>query len=277
MTTRDAPVWRTFRALVKKLGPKWLVRETVEVPGRTPVETDNRTLYTTALVRDAFAERIRLGVLARFPIADSTPADALAEIGADRRVFRGPDEPEAAFCERARRWLDDWRLAGSPWSILEQVRAYCSPHAVRVRIYTNRGDCYTINRDGTRSRARDTAWDWDGDTTRWARWWLVIYPDAGAPFAAQAVYGTAEQWGAVGGTWGSTATEADVLAVRRIIRDRKPAGTRCDHVIVCHSDTHFDPADALTLPDGTWGSVYKLSGGSLVKARFDGAAYWPGA
>lgn len=272
--------WATFRRLVSFLGPKWLVRETIKTPldASPTAEVDDRALYAMALVKDAMAERIRLGVLARFPIAGSTPPDALAEIGADRRVFRGPDEPEAAFCARARRWLDDWRIAGSPWSVLEQVRAYCSPHEVRARIFTNRGDCYTIDRDGTRSRVRDTAWDWDGDTTRWARWWLVIYPTtAGDPWARQIAYDEGPNWGEVPGSWGSTATPEDVLAIQRIIRDRKPRGGRCDRVIVCFDDDHFDPTDALTLPDGTWGSTHKLSGGSYVHARFDDAAYWPGA
>lgn len=275
----DSAVWRTFRRIVQFVGPKWLVRETIETPldAAPSVEVDNRALYAMALVKDAAAERVRVGVLSRFPIAGQTAEDALLEIGRSRGIAKGPTEPESAYCGRLRRWLDDWRIAGSPWSVLEQVRAYCSPHAVRVRIFTNRGDCYTIERDGTRSRVRATAWDWDGDTSRWARWWLVIYPDAGQPWARAGDYGTAYDWGSAPFTYGSTATNADVLAIRRIIAQRKPRGSRCDFIIVCHDDAHFDPTDALTLPDGTWGAVSKLSGGSLVPARFSDAAYWPGA
>lgn len=278
MATTDGLIRRTFRRLVKYMGPAWLVRERVKAtPASEPIETERRAMYATALVRDALAARVIRGVSYRFPIADSTPEDAMLEIGRSRRVAKGPSEPLAAYAERLRRWLDDWRIAGSPWAVLEQVRAYCSPHLVRVRIYTNRGDCYTIDRDGTRSRVRDTGWDWDGDATRWSRWWLVIYPDAGLPWDRQIAWGAGPLWGAVPGTWGSTATQADVYAIRRIIRERKPAGARCSHVIVCFDDAHFDPTDAGTLPDGTWGKTSKLSGGSYVPARFADAAYWPGS
>jgi len=277
--TESAP-WRTFRRIVRAIGPKWLTREVISTPldSNTQVEVDNRALYAMAAVKDAAAERVRLGVLARFPIPGQTAQDSLLEIGRSRAVERGPNEPDAAYCERLRRWLDDWRIAGSPWSILEQVRAYCSPSPVRARIFTNRGDCYTIDRDGTRSRARDTAWDWDGDASRWARWWLVIYPTtAGEPWGRQIAYDDGPNWGAVPGTWGSTAQPEDVFALQRIIRARKPRGGRCAHIIVCFDDDHFDPSDPSTLPDGTWGSTHKLSGGSYVPARFDDAAYWPGA
>lgn len=274
----DSAVWRTFRRIVQFVGPKWLVREPLSTPVEgAPPEVDNRALYALALLKDAAAERVRVGVLARFPLAGATAEDALLEIGRSRGIVRGPNEPEAAYCERLRRWLDDWRIAGSPWSILEQVRAYCSPHAVRARIFTNRGDCYTIDRDGTRSRVRDTAWDWDGDASRWARWWLVIYPDAGQPWDRPGEYGTDHDWGAAPFTWGSTADATDPIALRRIIATRKPRGSRCDFIIVCFADAHFDPAEPSTLPDGTWGKVSKLDSGSLVPARFQDAAYWPGA
>jgi hypothetical protein len=275
----DGIIRRTFRRFVRFMGPRWMTRERIETPlaAAPSIEVEDRAMYAMAAIKDAAAERVRLGVRYRFPIAGETPLDALLEIGRMRRVEKGPSEPGAAYAERLRRWLDDWKLAGTPWSVMEQVRAYCSPHAVRVRIFTNRGDCYTIDRDGTRSIDKGTAWDWDGEATPWARWWIVLYPDAGLPFGRAGDYGTASDWGAASFTWGSTATAEDAIAIRRIIVERKPAGTRCEYVIICHDDAHFDPSDALTLPDGTWGSVYKLSSGSLVKARFDDAAYWPGA
>lgn len=149
MTTR-------WEGLIPLLGPRWLTRD--EVDG---VETVNRVLFALGLVLEARIERVKQGVRARFP--GLGPSDALVYSGRDAHLARGPDESDESFAGRCVRALDDWKVAGSAWSILEQIRGYLSPHAVRVRLYNEHGNCYTIAADGTREAiVRHSSWDWDG-------------------------------------------------------------------------------------------------------------------
>ncbi len=274
-----------FRALVRKLGPGWLVKETL--PDGT--EVDNRILYSIALVLDALAARIQLGILARFPgpagaksTTPGAPEDALSLIGRDRIIIRGPNEASDVYALRLIRAIDDHRVRGNAWALMEQIRGYCSPHEVRIRTVDQHGNWKTLERDGSRSEYRNSAWDWDGTALEdgRARFWVLIYPTTGTPQRPwQRSY-----WGAVSGdwgeakrTWGSTATTDDVASIRKIVRAWKPAGTSCKWIVIVWDDTAFDPEDtAPPLPDGTWRHWSKNSAGTQVATRDSSAMYWLG-
>ena len=110
-----------FRASRKKLVPAWLVEGEGELVG-----------YTVDVLKDAFVERLRKGLLARFPQNDPTgqttaPDDALAAMGRDRRIVRGFNETPQTYAVRLIRWLDDWKTAGNPFSLMQQLAGYCGP------------------------------------------------------------------------------------------------------------------------------------------------------
>lgn len=266
----------SIRKLIPALGPAWLTKD--QVQGE---ETDSRMLYPGALVSDALLERARLGTRARFP-GGGAPEDALAYIGRDRSIIRGPSESREAYEARLQRAIDDHRVRGNPWALMEQVRGYCSPHAIRCRTVDEHGNWRTIDRDGTRSTYRASAWDWDGSTlsAAWARFWLLIYPTTGTPkqpWDREGTWGDGATWGDDGETLGSTATPDDVQAIRSIVRTWKRAGSRCLWILVVFDDTAFDPADtAPPLPDGTWGDWSMNSGGVQVPTRSTDAIYWKG-
>ncbi len=226
--------------------------------------------YSLNVLLDWARERVRLGLLARFP--DYAPADALGAIGRDRKIIRGIDEPAASYAVRLKRWLDDHLVRGNPWALLEQLRAYCNA-PVMVRIVDRRGNWHSIAADGTRSRSMRTAnWLWDTApaSPRWARFWVIIYPTAaGEPWAAS----EAGAWPS-GGTIGTTATPEQVASVRQIVREWKPAGTRCEWIIVAFDPVSFDPA--APEPDGTWEWFGRDNAGSYEQARLDTARYWKG-
>ncbi len=258
-----------FRTAWRKLVPGWLARGEGEL-----------LLYSLGLMLDSFAERGRISVLARHP--DHAPADALASLGRDRQIVRGRGEVQAAFAARLVRWLDDHRLRGNPYALMQQVRAFCNS-PVRLRTVDTRGNWYTLERDGTKSVELAAGnWDWRGDpATKWSQFWLIIYPTTDAtplPWAQAPTWGEAGAVYSRERTWGTTATPAEVDTVRRIVREWKPAGTRCVRIIVAFDDASFDPTAAAGspgLPAGTWG---RWSNGEdpARTDRLSTARYWKG-
>lgn len=267
-----------LRTMIRKLGPGWLVKDQITLADGSTVEVDNRVLYAVLVLYDALIQRAKLGIKARFPGAGAT-ADSLRYIGRDRLILRGPAEARDIYEARLRGAVEKHRTRGNAWRLMEQIRAYCSPHEVRIRVWTDRGKVYTLDRDGTESVNRETDWNWDGlfgvDGV-WSRFWVIIYPTTGSPRQPwdQPLWG-AVNWGEF--TWGSTATLADVQAIRAIVETWKPEGTHCRNIIIAFGDADFDPEDAAPpLPDGTWGPVSENEGGEQVPTRNENAAYWPG-
>ncbi len=287
---------------IPDLGPTWLTRDRGIIVNGIPVEVPSRYLTTQATQIQAYYDRINDGVSARFLRAQS-PDDALAQQGQIMGILQGPDESRDSYIARLQSGIDDQRLSGGPWSMLRQIRGYCSPHPVRVRIINNHGNAYTIDRDGSETMFRHGAFDWDhakalalqtnamrtranGIVARaipWSRYWVVIYPTTDAvpqPWQRDGTWGDGSVWGDDGTTWGSTAKTTDVFAIRRIVRTWRMFGSRCVSIIVCWDDTAFDPSTSSPpLPDGTWklASKYDRSKpGQRIAARNPNAIYWAG-
>lgn len=270
-----------LRNLVHKAGPGWLTKETIEVGGEA-VEVDNRVLWTTFLINDALGARQQMGTQAKWP--NFAPADALAYIGRDRLIVRGPDESEAAYEARLIRYLSDHRVRGNPWALMEQIRGYCSPHAIKVRTVDEHGNWRLIDSDGTRSVVKGDDWDWDSSalTDAWGRFWLIIEPASlSDPWAAGPDIGDVDLWGGAigtpGFTIGSTATPNDVSSVRSIVKAWKRAGVKCLNIIICLRSGQFVPASSGN-PDGSpsWANYSTNSGGTQVPVRDFFGRYWLG-
>lgn len=106
----------TAVGLVRKLTPPWLQR----TEGAAVMEG-------IAQVLDEFVhDRIVQGVKLRFPGAPPRALDekALALIGRERRVRRGPGEDAATYAPRLRGWWDAHRTRGGPYALLEQLYAF---------------------------------------------------------------------------------------------------------------------------------------------------------
>lgn len=291
-----------WRDLVKFLGPSWLVKDAVRFTDGKTREVDSRVLYAIHLMFDAQLQRLRYGVQAR--LTQLAPVDALQYIGSSLDTIQGPSESVAAYRARLQTAIDDQRLAGTAWPLLRQVRGYCSPYAVRVRLVNEHGHWYTIDRDGTQSTYRYSAWNWDNGTKLalqlqiprnradgtpslaipWSRFWVVIYPTTDAtpqPWQRDGTWGDGSTWGDNGQTWGSTATAGDVDAIRKIVTRWKPQGSRCVSIIICFSDTDLNPTStAPPLADGTWkwaGKYDPSQPGHRVAARSNNAIFWDGS
>ena len=258
---------KLFRRIFYKLAPSWLTTEDGE-----------KVLFSLGLMMDAFAERARQGALANMP--SYCPEDALAPIGRERRIIRGINESAETYAERLLPWLDDHAVRGNAWKMMDQLRGYCGVDMM-IRTVDVRGNWYTRAANGSLSYLLDQAnWNWDGAAaSQWSRFWVVIYPSAslwtvGPTWGAAALWGGA--WGTAGYTWGSTATPDDVQSIRSIVREWKPAGTRCVNIILAFDAASFAPTGApgAPLPDGAWGKAAKASGGAYVASRLSTARYW---
>lgn len=255
-----------FRVSFRKLMPSWLTTGEGELVG-----------YSTRVLVDLALQRAKEGAYAGFP--EYAPEDALPYFARDRKIVRGIDEPSATYATRILTWLDDHKRRGNPFKLCQMLAAYCNA-AVRVRTVDQRGNWFTRDRDGTESVVLDTGnWNWDTQYTdaEWARFWVIIYPTAdGLPWAEGPDWGDVDLWGGAWGTsgytWGSTATPGQVAAVRQIVREWRPEGTRCENIIIAFDDASFDPT--APEPDGDW--LHEGVGDPALKNRLATARYWKG-
>lgn len=250
-----------FRTVFYALAPSWLTTDDGE-----------RVLYNLGLIEDMWMERLRQGLNARFP--SRAPSDALAVIGRDRRIVKGYVESDEIYASRLIRAIDDWKTAGNPFALMQQVAAYSG--VTMMRTVDNSGNWYQLNNGVAEFSLNLDNWDWDGSTESWGRFWLILYSESG-PWERDGTWGDGDLWGDDGTTWGSTASPEEVGSIRGIVRDWKPAHARCMNIIVCFDEDYLAPAEgAGDLPDGTWGHWSKNEGGVQVPARESHAIYWDG-
>lgn len=168
MTDADTtPLLRATTILATVL-PPWLQRT-----------VGGRFMLGIADVVDAQIDRAREAVAARFP-RDASAADALARIGAERRIRRGPGEDATTYARRLRTWLDAHRRRGSSYTLLEQLFYFLRYSlAPRMDVVAQSGNRYYIpaGAAGIDEIVHD-AITWGGDGSgpaAWAHLWVFYY------------------------------------------------------------------------------------------------------
>lgn len=251
-----------FRAVYRWLVPRW-------------VNSGEGTLVLHAMTMlvDAFTERLRQGLEARFPSRGAE--SALALTGADRGIIRGRDETAAHYAQRliAWRYPRGHRVRGSAYALLEQVSEYFGG-ALCWTLDTT-GTTFTRTATGVESKTPATApTTWYADA-EWARFWLFIDgPSAG--LTEHPDFGDAALWGGALGLEGYTvgqlgATVYDVQAIRRMLSGRawKPAGTRAEWAVI--TSVSAPPSVAI---DSTWEHWSHVVAGVQRPSRDPGSRYW---
>lgn len=237
-----------------------------------------RLLYSWAAPLDAIVQGALEGLQARFP-GVGTPT-AFSYLGRDRRIFRGPLQPEEAFAVQLLAWLTYWRAAGNAWSIAASLADYMAPGAPRVRIVNRLGMWFTLHSDKTIEwhQSSPNNWDWDSlidnnsGSSRWWECWVVIYAP---PYETDAFWGDPGDWGDDGafGTDSSTENTRTIVAMLRQFKGAHSGVT----LIWSYDDTAFDPEAPIGdpgLPDGLWGQWWKVVGGVAVPSRREDCRYW---
>lgn len=259
---------RTFRALRKYLGPRWLTTD----------EDAGKIGFAIDALADGITEAMLEGLLVGLPQNDPTgettaPDDALQAMGRDRRILRGMNETAQDYARRLIPWLDDHRARGTAYALMKQLAGYLG-EGFSFRTYDVRGNCYSRSTTGVETYDAATSWDWDGNTDRWARFWVVIYPSSAWVVSTLDYGDTTPKWGG-GAQWGVAIPREQIAGCRSIISEWKPAGTRCVNIIVAFDPMSFDPSSPE--PDGTWGGHGKLVSGERVRARLTTARYLRGS
>lgn len=264
----------TIRDSFSRGMPPWLLRA-----------IGNRLFYSIGTVLDGVNSLLREGVKARMP-GVGTPG-ALASIGDDRLIDRGPTEPDENYAGRLTSAFDTWRVMGNPYKLLLNLAAFFSPSIQGLRLVSDRGVWYTLDPDTydaanpsddciTRRRGSDDAgttnWNWDpiaagAPPYRYWRGWVII--DAAGRWSQWHV-GTDGVIVGDGHTVGSTATLEEVASIRRIVRRCKPAGAHVVSIIVTFVDGIFDASKTIAtspMPNGNY---------DRLDQRTTNAIYWAG-
>lgn len=115
-------------------------------------------------------DRVRDGVKLRFPNADQP--DALAVIGNERRIRRGPSESDASYASRLLTWWEDHRERGGPYALLRQMHAYFFDSGnPQIDVIATSGLRHSIDSDGEITRD-SISWAASGG---WANIWIVFH------------------------------------------------------------------------------------------------------
>jgi hypothetical protein len=210
-------------------------------------------LESLAGIKDAFTERMLLGLEARFP--SRAGESALALLGSDRGILRGRTETQAHYAARLLSWRypRGHRTRGSAFALLEQVSEYFG--GIRAWTIDYSGNREERAADGTETFEQGYAWNWDSAVTTVYRFWLVLDPVPQNP--------AIEPWPAVLGAYDNSlipgrgftvghqgVTHEDALAIKKLFRGSrqwKPAGTAQQFAVI-----GFDAA--APVPDGAWGN-----------------------
>ena len=200
------PVSQSYRVLGAALYPTYM---------QGPVWS--RYLYSLDIMHDDCVDTAAYAVRARFP--QLAPFDALPWLAQDRQIFQGPSETATSYVQRLLQWLDLWRLAGNPTSVLLAFLAWLSPLTPQVQTVTSWAGAspgtvwqtyvagstpfpagQTIPTPPNLLTVATANWDWDGASQPyyypWMRWrtWVIVSSFAGSP------------WPAPTKTWGSGGT-----------------------------------------------------------------------
>ena len=157
---QDAPPRQRVELALPQLCPPWLQRAIGEA-----------YLGGIGQVIDCHIDRIVDAVRQRFPNGSRT--DALAAIGRERRVLRGPGEDSVTYARRLRKWWDLHRTRGNSRTLLEQLFDYFAASlSVSMEVVDGNGKRHLVSPAG--SITEDAIlWDADG-TGKWARAWVMI-------------------------------------------------------------------------------------------------------
>jgi hypothetical protein len=246
-------------------------------------------MYTFGLSEDLLVQKMQEGQKAHMP-GVGTPT-ALSLIGDDRNILRGFAETDDAYALRLKKAFETWQHAGSAESVMWSILGYVSPFSPKMETVSNSANWDILPPGsglGTQPAhwstftAMPQNWNWDGvnfimDNSLWWRAWVIIGPGV---WAKNDTWGTAgRKWGDRNGTWGSTATRAQVTAVQQLVDTWKAAQCYVPWIIILRDVTYLDaflPAGDAKLPDGLYGQWHKVVGGVAVASRTNKAIYWDG-
>lgn len=228
-----------------------------------------KVLYSLGRVTDAFIQRARLSLEARFPTR--TSPTGLRMLGEERGILQGRDENSKGFARRLIGWRGEHGhlVRGSAFAMLRQIWYYFG--GIKTQEVDNRGNVFTVERDGTEYATHGGTWNWDGNADWW-RFWLKMVPDvnsaikahgpiSGKPYGLTLGAGKGKTIGQAGVTYG------DARVVSNLFKGSRPwkmGGTKAEWLCLVLGQ---DEAHA---PNGEWAN-WTYNG---QPQRYAGWRYW---
>jgi hypothetical protein len=211
---------------------------------------------------------------------------ALPVLSVDRSIRLYPSEPEASQRLRLAMWLQLHRTRGTHIGELLHSQPYFLPDTPIMRIVHQDGagasaTWWTIAADGTLSEhvATPSNWNYDGQTAKWSRWWVIVYVPSALMSGCKYDDGAKYDEGGRVIYDGMTLTQVaqDLVAM---MLEWKSAHSRLQGYILATDPSSFDPtATAVTdpsgwtsLPIGNWGS--SMSGPPVAVKTRPPTAFW---
>ncbi|HMI84875.1 MAG TPA: hypothetical protein VK550_12330 [Polyangiaceae bacterium] len=241
----------TIQRLTARVGPWFLHSRNI-----------GRFMQAFAVVYDNAITALQQGLALAHPLR-SDPS-AFPVLSVDRTIRLYPSEPESSKRERLANWLQIHRRRGTHLGELLHSQPYFAPEHPVMRIVHQDGagasaTWWSIAADGSLSeyKAVPSNWDYDGQTYKWSRFWVILYMP---PSFALARYddGTLYDGGAVyDGISGQIAHD-----IAAMILESKAGHSRLQAYILATDPASFDPTStavvnpdgSTTLPVGNWGT-----------------------
>lgn len=241
-----------IQALITRVGP-WFTKN----------KNIGTFLEATGITLDSAIQSLDQGLRLSQPLR--CDVSAFPVLAKDRSMRIYPAEPEASKRLRLAQWKQLHRQRGTHQGEMRHSQPYFLPDTPIMRIVHQDGagasaTWHTLGADGTYTihRATPSNWNYDGQTAKWSRYWVITY----APSAILDV----ARWDD-GGTYDGgevydgllTSAAQDLVSM---ILEWKSAHSRMAAYILATDPASFNPAaTAVTdptgwtsLPIGNWGS-----------------------
>lgn len=214
-------------------------------------------LESAALARDNNLETLIQGLRLSQPLR--CDESALEQLSRDRGIRIYPTEPVASKRYRLSRWWQLRRQFGTLQGQMRNLQPYFLPAVPTIRMVHQdgaggRATWHTLDGDGvyTITKTEPSNWDWDGRTSRWSRYWCIIYRDDAMGYDAPAEYDDGTEWDG-GALWDGGPSTAQIADIVGALREAKAAHSRLAGVFM--TTEGFDPEATATTDAEGWTSL----------------------
>ena len=249
----------TIQRLTARVGPWFLHSRNI-----------GRFMQAFSIVYDNGITALQQGLALSHPLR--CDPSAFPVLSVDRTIRLYPSEPESSKRTRLAKWLQIHRRRGTHLGELLHSQPYFAPEHPVMRIVHQDGagasaTWWSIAADGSLSeyKAVPSNWDYDGQTYKWSRFWVILYVPSSIFALARYDDGTLYDGGAV--------YDGMIIQIARdiagMILESKSGHSRLQAYILATDPASFDPtATAVTSPDG-WTSLPVGNWGSSMSGPPD--------
>lgn len=190
---------------------------------------------------------------------------AFPYLSRDRGIRLYSTEAEISKRTRLAQWLKLHRQRGTHQGEMRHAAPYFLPDTPILRIVHqdgagNRATWHTLNPDGsyTIHKAEPSNWNYDGQTEKWSRWWVICY--APTRLFDLSHWDDGSTWDD-GSVWDGMTTQV-ALDLINMFLEWQAAHSQMKAFIIATDPASFnpsatattDPAGWTSLPVGNWGS-----------------------